>query len=179
MRFPMSEMPSEDPTNGFTRTFPSLPQPKFQLGELVRWFQVPNGDFGRVIGVIYTHEASCQTTGLHYLVLLDAQSPSREIELWLCLWRRPPTHLSTTTKFSQRKSCPRLRINCYKSTDVYVPELQLPLGGGYALAEICCYQNRPHITGLVAELSRRAGSHQKILAMADFLLANAEQVYPF
>lgn len=56
-----------------------LPQPKFQLGEWVRWFQVANGDFGRVIGVIYTHEASCQITRLRYLVLLDARSPSREI----------------------------------------------------------------------------------------------------
>lgn len=23
-----------------------LPQPKFHLGAIVRWFQVPNGDFG-------------------------------------------------------------------------------------------------------------------------------------
>ena len=55
----------------------ALPSQRFQLGESVHWFQVPNGDFGRVIGVIYTHEASCQVTGLHYLVLLDEQSPSR------------------------------------------------------------------------------------------------------
>ncbi|BAY26823.1 hypothetical protein NIES2100_66390 [Calothrix sp. NIES-2100] len=56
-----------------------LPQQRFQLGEWVRWFQVPNGDFGRVIGVIYTHEASSIATGLHYLVLLDERSPSREV----------------------------------------------------------------------------------------------------
>lgn len=56
-----------------------LPQPKFKLGEWVRWYQVPSGDFGRVIGVIYTHEASCLAAGLHYLVLLDEESPSRNI----------------------------------------------------------------------------------------------------
>lgn len=56
-----------------------LPQQRFHLGEWVRWFQVPNGDFGRVIGVIYTQQATCIATGLHYLVLLDERSPSREI----------------------------------------------------------------------------------------------------
>ena len=55
-----------------------LPQQKFHLGEWVRWFQVPNGDFGRVIGVIYTQQATCIATGLHYLVLLDERSPSRD-----------------------------------------------------------------------------------------------------
>lgn len=56
-----------------------LPQQRFHLGEWVRWFQVPKGDFGRVIGVIYTQQASCIATGLHYLVLLDERSPSRQI----------------------------------------------------------------------------------------------------
>lgn len=56
----------------------NFPQQKFHLGEWVRWFQVPNGDFGRVIGVIYTQQASCIATGLHYLVLLDERSPSRD-----------------------------------------------------------------------------------------------------
>ncbi len=55
-----------------------LPHQKFNLGEWVRWFQVPNGDFGRIIGVIYTQQASCIATGLHYLVLLDERSPSRD-----------------------------------------------------------------------------------------------------
>ncbi|AUT04458.1 hypothetical protein CLI64_22040 [Nostoc sp. CENA543] len=58
---------------------PVLPQQRFQLGEWVRWWQVPNGDFGCIIGVIYTHQASCILTGLHYLVLLDERSPSHEI----------------------------------------------------------------------------------------------------
>ncbi|MEH1855259.1 MAG: hypothetical protein V7L11_27165 [Nostoc sp.] len=56
-----------------------LPYQRFRLGEWVRWFQVPNGDFGRIIGVLYTQQASCIATGLHYLVLLDERSPSREI----------------------------------------------------------------------------------------------------
>ena len=54
-----------------------LPQPKLKLGEYAIWSQVPNPDFGRIIGIIYTHEASCQVTGLHYLILLDENSPSR------------------------------------------------------------------------------------------------------
>lgn len=53
-----------------------IPQPKFQLGEFVHWQAVVGGDFGRVIGIIYTSEATHQATGLHYLILLDAQSPS-------------------------------------------------------------------------------------------------------
>ena len=56
-----------------------LPQPKFKLGESVRWIQVPNPDFGRIIGVVYTQEASCQATGLHYLILLSKNSPSHAI----------------------------------------------------------------------------------------------------
>ncbi|MEP0792847.1 MULTISPECIES: hypothetical protein [Cyanophyceae] len=57
----------------------TLPQQQFQLGDLVRWRQVPHPDFGRILGVIYTHSSSCIATGLHYLVLLDEQSPSRHI----------------------------------------------------------------------------------------------------
>ncbi len=57
----------------------TLPQQQFQLGDSVRWRQVPHPDFGRILGVIYTHSASCMATGLHYLVLLDEYSPSRHI----------------------------------------------------------------------------------------------------
>jgi hypothetical protein len=56
-----------------------IPQQKFQLGDSVCWRSVPNGDFGRILGVIYTNSASCIATGLHYLVLLDENSPSRHI----------------------------------------------------------------------------------------------------
>lgn len=56
-----------------------LPQPKYRLGESVQWTQVPNPDFGRIIGVVYTQEASCQITGLHYLILLSENSPSHSI----------------------------------------------------------------------------------------------------
>ncbi|MBE9223998.1 hypothetical protein IQ264_00715 [Phormidium sp. LEGE 05292] len=73
-------MPPQIPPVALPEVIPeTLPPQRFQLGESVRWFQVPNGDFGRVIGVIYTEEASCQVTGLHYLVLLDEQSPSRSL----------------------------------------------------------------------------------------------------
>lgn len=76
----MTEIPQQLPPVVLPETLPkALPQPKFQLGEQVRWFQVPNGDFGRIAGIIYTHEASCQATGFHYLVLLDDQSSSRLI----------------------------------------------------------------------------------------------------
>lgn len=57
----------------------ALPQPKFQLGEWVRWQAVPNADFGRVIGLLYSYETAHQIDGLHYLILLDPQSPSRSI----------------------------------------------------------------------------------------------------
>ena len=53
--------------------------PKFQIGESVCWRIEPEPDFGQVIGMIYSHEATHQVTGLHYLVLLDPQSPSRNI----------------------------------------------------------------------------------------------------
>ncbi|WP_068818840.1 hypothetical protein [Phormidesmis priestleyi] len=57
---------------------PSLvPQPKFRLGETVCWRMNVEPDFGHVIGVVYSHEATHQVTGLHYLILLDEQSPSR------------------------------------------------------------------------------------------------------
>ncbi|HEY9698724.1 MAG TPA: hypothetical protein V6D10_15785 [Trichocoleus sp.] len=57
----------------------ALPQPRFQIGERVRWQAVPSPDFGRVVGVIYTGEATHQASGLHYLILLDEQSPSHSI----------------------------------------------------------------------------------------------------
>ena len=76
----MSHLPSQIPLFAVPEYIPEiLPQQQFQLGDLVRWRQVPRPDFGRILGVIYTHSASCIATGLHYLVLLDEQSPSRHI----------------------------------------------------------------------------------------------------
>ncbi|MDZ7954091.1 hypothetical protein [Nostoc sp. DedQUE09] len=76
----MPKIPLQIPPVGLPELIPSeLPHQKFHLGEWVRWFQVPNGDFGRVIGVLYTQQASCIATGLHYLVLLDERSPSCKI----------------------------------------------------------------------------------------------------
>ncbi|MEJ1934811.1 hypothetical protein WDZ92_31815 [Nostoc sp. NIES-2111] len=76
----MPETPLSIPPIALAEQIPQVfPHQKFHLGEWVRWFQVPNGDFGRVIGVMYTHQASCDATGLHDLVLLDERSPSHEI----------------------------------------------------------------------------------------------------
>lgn len=57
----------------------SLPPQRFQLGERVYWYQVPDPDFGRIVGVVYTQSSSCTITGLHYLIYLDEDSPSRNI----------------------------------------------------------------------------------------------------
>lgn len=54
----------------------SVPCLKFQLGEAVFWWNTTNPDFGRVIGVVYSQEATHQVAGLHYLILLDPKSPS-------------------------------------------------------------------------------------------------------
>ena len=76
----MPDMPSPIPPFALPEVFPEiLPQQKFQLGDSVRWRQVQNSDFGRILGVIYTDSASCIATGLHYLVLLDENSPSHHI----------------------------------------------------------------------------------------------------
>jgi hypothetical protein len=76
----MPALPSHIPPFALPEVFPEIvPQQKFQLGDSVRWRSVPNGDFGRILGVIYTDCASCMVTGLHYLVLLDENSPSRQI----------------------------------------------------------------------------------------------------
>ena len=76
----MPDIPSQMPPFALPGVFPEIvPQQEFQLGDSVCWRSVPNGDFGRIIGVIYTHSASCMATGLHYLVLLDEQSPSHHI----------------------------------------------------------------------------------------------------
>lgn len=76
----MSKIPAEIPPFDLPEEIPQvLPEQKFQLGDSVRWCKVPNPDFGRILGVVYTESASCIVTGLHYLVLLDSQSPSRLI----------------------------------------------------------------------------------------------------
>lgn len=66
----MSNRSSQIPPFAIPEDIPEiLPQQQFQLGDSVRWRQVPHPDFGRILGVIYTHSASCMATGLHYLVL--------------------------------------------------------------------------------------------------------------
>lgn len=76
----MPDLSSHIPPFALPEVFPEvIPQQEFQLGDSVHWRSVPNGDFGRILGVIYTDSASCIATGLHYLVLLDENSPSRHI----------------------------------------------------------------------------------------------------
>lgn len=76
----MPDISSPIPPFALPEVFPEvIPQQKFQLGDSVRWRSVPNGDFGRILGVIYTDCASCIVTELHYLVFLDENSPSRSI----------------------------------------------------------------------------------------------------
>ena len=48
----MPEPPSQMPPFTLSEDVPDvLPQQQFQLGEWVFWHQVPNPDFGRIIGV--------------------------------------------------------------------------------------------------------------------------------
>ena len=54
----------------------TLPLPKFQLGQTVRWNCVSTSDYGRVVGVVYGNEGSVQATGYHYEIVLDPSSPS-------------------------------------------------------------------------------------------------------
>ncbi len=91
----MSEFLSQMPPFALPEVVPEvLPQQQFQLGDWVRWSQVPNPDFGRILGVIYTHSASCIVTGLHYLVLLDEQSPSSQITRYDFAFEEDIEHLN-------------------------------------------------------------------------------------
>lgn len=54
-----------------------LPAPKFQLGQQVYWAMVSTQDYGRVVGCVFATETSVQALGYHYIVQLDAASPSK------------------------------------------------------------------------------------------------------
>jgi hypothetical protein len=58
------------------RALESLPTPKFQLGQSVKWNCVPTADFGQIIGVVFASEASICAIGFHYAIALDSTSPS-------------------------------------------------------------------------------------------------------
>ncbi|MGQ4650331.1 hypothetical protein [Lyngbya aestuarii] len=91
----MSHLPPQVPPFGLPEDIPeTLPKQQFQLGDSVRWRQVPNPDFGCILGVIYTHSASCLITGLHYLVLLDKQSPSSQITRYDFAFEEDIEHLN-------------------------------------------------------------------------------------
>lgn len=53
-----------------------LPIPQFQLGQTVRWSRVTTSDFGRIVGIIFSAEASVEAEGYHYAIALDPASPS-------------------------------------------------------------------------------------------------------
>lgn len=64
---------------------------------------------------------------------------------------------------------------------MFPQDFSYPWGMGYeALAEICCLSKSTTYHWLGGRGSRRQASRasQRILAVIDFLLANAEQVYP-
>ncbi len=76
----MSEAANISATFSFPELFPAkFPRPRFEIGANVQWARVPDPDYGLVLGVFYTREASCQIAGLHYLILLDRNSPSSAI----------------------------------------------------------------------------------------------------
>lgn len=53
-----------------------FPPARFQIGQSVYWTHVPSHDFGRIIGLVYSSEATVQALGYHYAVQLDPSSPS-------------------------------------------------------------------------------------------------------
>lgn len=52
------------------------PPAKFKLGDRVRWYRVPTQDFGVVVDRFHGTEGSVKADGWHYVVQLDAASPS-------------------------------------------------------------------------------------------------------
>ncbi len=76
----MSNVATQTPLFPLPEVLPErIPQLQCQLGEWVYWHQVLKGDFGLIIGVLHTHEASCFAARRHYLVWLDEKSSSYHI----------------------------------------------------------------------------------------------------
>ena len=53
-----------------------LPTPKFQIGQLVQWAHISTKDFGTIMGIAYSSEASIQGLGYHYAIQISPSSPS-------------------------------------------------------------------------------------------------------
>jgi hypothetical protein len=51
--------------------------PKFEIGQMVLWSEVPSHGFGRIIGLVYAYSVSVTATGYHYAIAFDENSPSR------------------------------------------------------------------------------------------------------
>ena len=62
---------------GFPAT---IPAPKFQIGDRVRWQPQPTEDFGTITGVQYAPIYPLPIWAWKYTIWLDIQSPSR---LWV------------------------------------------------------------------------------------------------
>lgn len=60
------------------RDFPdSLPTPRFQIGDRVRWQPIPTEDFGTIVGLSCAPAPNLPSWHWQYIVWLDANSPSR------------------------------------------------------------------------------------------------------
>lgn len=59
---------------------PQMPDPvpmsKFQIGQLVHWAHISTKDFGTIVGIAYSSEASTQGLGYHYAIQISPSSPS-------------------------------------------------------------------------------------------------------
>lgn len=55
---------------------PLPPPPKFQIGQQVQWAYVSTRDFGTIVGMAYSSEASTQGLGYHYAIQLSPSSSS-------------------------------------------------------------------------------------------------------
>lgn len=55
----------------------TFPAPKFHIGQQVYWSLVSTQDHGRIVGCVFAQETNVQAIGYHYVVQLDADSPSQ------------------------------------------------------------------------------------------------------
>ncbi|HEY9697673.1 MAG TPA: hypothetical protein V6D10_10450 [Trichocoleus sp.] len=75
------------PLNSLPADFPHhIPEPKFQLGDRVRWHPLPNEDFGTITGIEYAPADHLNSWGWRYTVWLDAHSPSRNWTMTDIAW---------------------------------------------------------------------------------------------
>lgn len=54
-----------------------LAQPRFCIGQRVRWAQVSTHGYGRITGFVFAQSVSVVGVGYHYAIAFDESSPSR------------------------------------------------------------------------------------------------------